>query len=250
MEILSDQEMMRYNRQIVIPAFDLDGQEALKQARILVIGVGGLGCGAAQYLAAAGAGRLTLVDFDQVETHNLQRQILHTDARVGMNKAQSACTAIAELNPHVEVAVIEHKLDAEQLAQQVAQHSIVLDCTDNLDTRNQLNQACFDARVPLVSGAAIRMEGLVTVLNYADDQPCYHCFSAMFGNQQLSCVESGILAPVVGLVACIQATEAIKQLSGMGKPLHGRMLMIDAMTMQFREMKVPKAPGCPVCGQG
>lgn len=248
MEILSDKELMRYNRQIVIPAFDIDGQEALKQARVLVIGVGGLGCGAAQYLAAAGIGHLTLVDFDEVESHNLQRQILHTDARVGMNKAESAKAAIAELNPNVEVAVITRRLEDEALTAQVADHTLVLDCTDNLDTRNQLNRVCYGAKVPLVSGAAIRMEGLVTVLNYAEDQPCYHCFSAMFGDQQLSCVESGILSPVVGLISSIQATEAIKQISGMGKPLHGRMLMVDAMTMQFREMKVPKMPGCSVCG--
>ncbi|TKB51059.1 molybdopterin-synthase adenylyltransferase MoeB [Ferrimonas sediminicola] len=248
MEILSDKELMRYNRQIVIPAFDIDGQEALKQARVLVIGVGGLGCGAAQYLAAAGIGHLTLVDFDEVESHNLQRQILHTDARVGMNKAESAKSAIAELNPYVEVSVITECLEDDALAAQVADHGLVLDCTDNLDTRNQLNRICFAAKVPLVSGAAIRMEGLVTVLNYADDQPCYHCFSAMFGDQQLTCVESGILSPVVGLVSSIQATEAIKQIAGMGKPLHGRMLMVDAMTMQFREMRVPKMPGCSVCG--
>ncbi|TKB56183.1 molybdopterin-synthase adenylyltransferase MoeB [Ferrimonas aestuarii] len=247
-EILSDQEIMRYNRQIVIPAFDLDGQEALKQARALVIGVGGLGCGVAQYLAAAGIGKLTLVDFDHVETHNLQRQILHVDARVGMNKAESAKAAIAELNGLVEVETLTRRLDDDELAAQIAAHTIVIDCTDNLDTRNQLNRGCFAAKVPLVSGAAIRMEGLVTVLNYGDDEPCYQCFSAMFGNQQLTCSESGILSPVVGMISSIQATEAIKQISGMGKPLHGRMLMVDAMTMEFREMKVPKMPGCPVCG--
>ncbi len=247
-EILSDKELMRYNRQIVIRAFDIDGQEALKQARVLVLGVGGLGCAAAQYLVTAGVGQLTLVDFDQVELSNLQRQVLHREQRIGVNKAVSAAEELAGLNPHVAIAVIDRLLEDAELAEQVAAHDIVLDCTDNLAVRALLNRCCHAARVPLISAAAIRMEGLVTVFDYAEEKPCYQCFASLFGEQQLSCVESGILAPVVGMVGCLQATEAVKQISGMGRTLSGRILMIDAMTMEFREMKLPKRPGCPVCG--
>ncbi|WP_298440798.1 molybdopterin-synthase adenylyltransferase MoeB [uncultured Ferrimonas sp.] len=247
-DILSDQELLRYNRQIVIRAFDIDGQEALKQAHALIIGAGGLGCAAAQYLVTAGIGQITLVDFDHVELSNLQRQVLHRDARINMNKAESAAIELRQLNPHVRIDVIDRRLEEAELAQQVGRHQIVLDCTDNVTTRDLLNRCCFASKTPLISAAAIRMEGLVTVLDYGDDKPCYQCFSAMFGDQQLSCVESGILAPVVGMVGCLQATEAVKQLSGMGKTLSGRILMIDAMTMEFREMKLPKRPNCPVCG--
>ncbi|GAA4878611.1 molybdopterin-synthase adenylyltransferase MoeB [Ferrimonas pelagia] len=247
-DILSDPELMRYNRQIVIRAFDMDGQEALKQSKALILGVGGLGCAAAQYLVTAGIGAITLVDFDHVELSNLQRQVLHRDSRIGVNKAVSAAEELKSLNPHVAISVIDRLLDEPELAEQVQAHDIVLDCTDNLMIREQLNRFCFADKTPLISAAAIRMEGLVTVFDYLDDKPCYQCFASLFGEQQLSCVESGILAPVVGMVGCLQATEAVKQLSGMGKTLSGRILMIDAMTMEFREMKLPKRPGCPVCG--
>ncbi len=247
-DILSDQELLRYNRQIVIRAFDMDGQEALKQAKVLVLGAGGLGCAAAQYLVTAGVGELTLVDFDHVELSNLQRQVLHRDSRIGINKARSAAEELSGLNPHVTLHVVDRLLDEPELADAVAAHDIVLDCTDNLMTREQLNRFCFQAKVPLVSAAAIRMEGLVTVFDYAEDKPCYQCFASLFGDQQLSCVESGILAPVVGMVGCLQATEAVKQIAHMGRTLSGRILMIDAMTMEFREMGLPKRPGCPVCG--
>ncbi|MBY5993374.1 molybdopterin-synthase adenylyltransferase MoeB [Ferrimonas balearica] len=247
-EILSDEELLRYNRQIVIRAFDMDGQEALKQAKVLVLGAGGLGCAAAQYLVTAGVGSLTLVDFDHVELSNLQRQVLHRDSRIGLNKALSAAEELAGLNPHVTLHTVDRLLDEPELAVAVADHDIVLDCTDNLETRNQLNRFCFESKVPLISAAAIRMEGLVTVFDYGADKPCYQCFASLFGEQQLSCVESGILAPVVGMVGCLQATEAVKQLSGMGRTLSGRILMIDAMTMEFREMTLPKRPDCPVCG--
>ncbi len=247
-ELLSDQELLRYNRQIVIRAFDIDGQEALKQASALIIGAGGLGCAASQYLVTAGIGAITLVDFDSVELSNLQRQVLHRDDRIGVNKAESAAIALRQLNPHVALTVIPRLLDEAELAEQVQQHQIVLDCTDNLHTRDLLNRFCFAAKVPLISAAAIRMEGLLTVFDYAADKPCYQCFSSLFGEQQLSCVESGILAPVVGMIGCMQATEAVKQLSGMGRTLSGRILMIDAMTMQFREVGLPKRPHCTVCG--
>lgn len=249
-DILSDSEMLRYSRQISIKGMDIEGQEQLKLAKVLMIGAGGLGCTAAQYLTVAGIGQLTLVDFDTVELSNLQRQVLHLERNVGQPKVVSAQEKLIELNPHVAIRTINQVLDDAEIDALVAEHTIVLDCTDNVAVREQLNKACFHHQIPLVSAAAIRMEGVITVFNYQRDMPCYHCFSSLFGEQQLSCVESGILAPVVGLMGCLQATEAIKVIAGLGKPLYGRLLMVDAMTMEFREMKLPKQPHCPVCHAG
>lgn len=246
-DILSDSEILRYSRQISIKGMDIEGQEQLKLAKVLMIGAGGLGCTASQYLTVAGIGQLTLVDFDTVELSNLQRQVLHLDRNVGQPKVASAKETLSELNPHVAIRTIHQVLDDQEIEELVAAHTIVLDCTDNVAVREQLNRACFHHKVPLVSAAAIRMEGVVTVFGYQDDMPCYHCFASLFGEQQLSCVESGILAPVVGLMGCLQATEAIKVITGLGKPLYGRLLMVDAMTMEFREMKLPKQPHCEVC---
>lgn len=249
-EILTDAEILRYSRQISIKAMDFEGQEKLKQAKVLIIGAGGLGCAASQYLAVAGAGAITLVDFDTVEVSNLQRQVLHQDANVGQAKVDSAKETLTGLNPHIQIDTINAVLDDHEIEALVAQHSIVMDCTDNVMVREQLNQSCFKHKIPLISAAAIRMEGMVTVFDYQTTTPCYHCFSQLFGEQQLSCVESGILAPVVGMIGCLQAVEAVKVIANMGRTLAGRILMIDAMTMEFREMKLPKQPGCKVCNQG
>ncbi|MBW3516948.1 molybdopterin-synthase adenylyltransferase MoeB [Shewanella sp. NKUCC01_JLK] len=247
-DILSDSELLRYSRQISIKAMDIDGQERLKQAKVLMIGAGGLGCAASQYLTVAGIGELTLVDFDTVELSNLQRQVLHQDANVGQPKVESAKQSLMQLNSFIKINIINAVLDDHEIDALVADHGLVLDCTDNVSVREQLNLSCFKHKVPLVSAAAIRMEGMVTVFDYHSETPCYHCFSALFGEQQLSCVESGILAPVVGMIGCLQAVEAIKVITGMGKTLAGRILMIDAMTMEFREMKLPKQARCNVCG--
>ncbi len=246
-EILSDAEILRYSRQISIKSMDFEGQEKLKQAKVLIIGAGGLGCAASQYLAVAGAGSMTLVDFDTVEISNLQRQVLHQDANVGQAKVDSAKQSLTALNPHIQIETINAVLDDHEIDALVEQHSIVMDCTDNVAVREQLNQSCFKHKKPLISAAAIRMEGMVTVFDYQENTPCYHCFSKLFGEQQLSCVESGILAPVVGMIGCLQAVEAIKVIANMGQTLAGRILMIDAMTMEFREMKLPKLPNCSVC---
>lgn len=246
-EILSDAEILRYSRQISIKSMDFEGQEKLKQAKVLIIGAGGLGCAASQYLAVAGAGSMTLVDFDTVEISNLQRQVLHQDANVGQAKVDSAKQSLTALNPHIQIATINAVLDDHEIDALVELHSIVMDCTDNVVVREQLNQSCFKHKKPLISAAAIRMEGMVTVFDYQETTPCYHCFSKLFGEQQLSCVESGILAPVVGMIGCLQAVEAIKVIANMGQTLAGRILMIDAMTMEFREMKLPKLPQCKVC---
>lgn len=245
---LSDQEMMRYNRQIVLRGFDFDGQEALKAANVLVVGLGGLGCAAAQYLAAAGVGKMTLLDFDTVSLSNLQRQTLHSDATIDEPKVVSAHAALARINPNVQFTLINALLDDVSLAAQIAHHDLVLDCTDNVTIRNQLNAGCFQHKTPLVSGAAIRMEGQISVFTYGEDEPCYRCLSRLFGENALTCVEAGVMAPLVGIIGSLQAMEAIKVLTHYGTPAAGKIVMYDAMTCQFREMKLMRNPGCEVCG--
>ncbi|MCD9464224.1 molybdopterin-synthase adenylyltransferase MoeB [Photobacterium phosphoreum] len=245
---LSDQEMLRYNRQIILRQFDFEGQEALKASSMLILGAGGLGCASSQYLAAAGVGKITLIDDDKVEVSNLQRQVLHTDATVGMLKVNSAKQALTAINPYLTVDTIAKRLTDEELLPLIKQHSLVLDCCDNVDTRNQLNRLCFETKTPLVSGAAIRMEGQISVYSYRDGEPCYQCLSALFGQQTLTCVEAGIMSPVVGIVGAVQAMEAIKVAANIGTPLTGKILMLDAMSMSWREMKLMKQPSCSVCG--
>lgn len=244
---LSDEEMLRYNRQIILRNFDFDGQERLKGARVLVVGLGGLGCAAAQYLAAAGVGALTLLDFDSVSLSNLQRQTLHSDAAIGLPKVDSARGSLARINPHVRLTPLNALLDQPALAAQIAAHDLVLDCTDNVTIRNQLNAGCFQHKTPLVSGAAIRMEGQISVFMYQDNEPCYRCLSRLFGENALTCVEAGVMAPLVGVIGSLQAMEAIKVLTQYGTPAAGRLVMYDAMTCQFREMKLMRDPQCEVC---
>ena len=246
---LSDQEMMRYNRQIILRGFDFEGQEALKDARVLVVGLGGLGCAATQYLAGAGVGHLTLLDFDTVSVSNLQRQTLHSDATVGQPKVLSARDALARINPYIAIMPVNALLEENQIHALIAEHDLVLDCTDNVSIRNQLNAGCFAARVPLVSGAAIRLEGQITVFTYQEGEPCYRCLSRLFGENALTCVEAGVMAPLIGVIGSLQAMEAIKLLANYGKPASGKIVMYDAMTCQFREMKLMRNPGCEVCGQ-
>ncbi|AKE11317.1 molybdopterin-synthase adenylyltransferase MoeB [Serratia liquefaciens] len=245
---LTDAEALRYNRQIILRGFDFDGQEKLKAARVLIVGLGGLGCAAAPYLVAAGVGHLTLVDFDTVSLSNLQRQILHRDARIGMTKVESARLELSAINPHAQIETVDAQLDDDQMAAQIAACDLVLDCTDNVATRNLLNRLCHAQRKPLVSGAAIRMEGQLSVFTYRPGEPCYRCLSRLFGDNALTCVEAGVMAPLVGTIGTLQAMEAIKLLTQYGQPLTGKLLMFDAMTMQFREMKLPKDPQCDVCG--
>ncbi|MEJ8323999.1 molybdopterin-synthase adenylyltransferase MoeB [Kosakonia sacchari] len=247
-EELSDAEMMRYNRQIILRGFDFDGQERLKAARVLVVGLGGLGCAAAQYLAAAGVGHMTLLDFDTVALSNLQRQTLHSDADIGVAKVDSARESLLRVNPNVHYTAINALLDDTALLTQIAAHDLVLDCTDNVTIRNQLNAGCFQHRVPLVSGAAIRMEGQISVFTWGENDPCYRCLSRLFGDNALTCVEAGVMAPLVGVIGSLQAMEAIKVLAHYGTPAAGKIVMYDAMTCQFREMKLLRNPDCDVCG--
>lgn len=245
---LSDEETLRYNRQIVLRGFDFDGQEQLKASRVLIVGLGGLGCAASQYLASAGVGQLTLLDFDSVSRSNLQRQVLHTDAQIGVPKVESARLRLTAINPHIRVDAINARLDDAALEKQIGHHQLVLDCSDNLETREQLNRLCFASKVPLVSGAAIRMEGQISVFSWQEDEPCYRCISRLFGVSALSCVEAGVMAPLVGVIGALQAMEAIRLLSHYGDSVAGKLLMYDAMTLQFREIKLTKDPHCEVCG--
>ncbi|MDN3616722.1 MAG: molybdopterin-synthase adenylyltransferase MoeB [Vibrio gallaecicus] len=248
MEILSDAEMLRYNRQIILKQFDFEGQEALKQSSVLVLGAGGLGCASAQYLATAGVGHITLIDDDHVELSNLQRQVLHNDGDIGKKKVDSAAQSLKQLNPHLSLDTRGKRLSDDELKLLVESHTLVLDASDNVETRNQLNRLCFSSKTPLVSGAAIRMEGQISVFTYQDsNEPCYQCLSSLFGNAALSCVEAGVMAPVVGIIGATQALEAIKVIANFGTPKKGKLLILDAMSLSWREMKLMKIPTCPVC---
>lgn len=244
---LSDHEMLRYNRQIILKSVDFEGQEKLKASRVLVVGLGGLGCAASQYLASAGVGRLTLVDFDTVSLSNLQRQILHTDKTIGQPKVFSAQKRLAEINPNIRIDCLNAKLSESEWQTQIAQHDVILDCTDNVEIRNLLNLHCFAQKRPLVSGSAIRFEGQVSVFRYAENEPCYHCLSSLFGDNVLSCVEAGVIAPIVGVVGSLQALETIKVLLNIGQSLSGKLLMIDGLNFSVREMKLPQQIDCSVC---
>lgn len=245
---LSDEEMLRYNRQIVLRGFDFEGQERLKASRVLIVGLGGLGCAAGQYLASSGVGHLTLLDFDHVSTSNLQRQVLHGEAQVGMAKVDSARARLAAINSLIALETINARLTDAQLDDVIASHHLVVDCCDNVETREQLNRLCHARKVPLVSGAAIRMEGQISVFTWKEDEPCYRCVSRLFGAATLSCVEAGVMAPLVGVIGSLQAMEAICVLAHYGCPPVGKLLLYDAMTLQFRTMTLPKDPGCEVCG--
>ncbi len=247
---MNDDQLLRYSRQIMLPQFDVAGQQRLLDSHALIIGMGGLGSPVAIYLAAAGVGRLTLVDFDKVDLSNLQRQILHTTADIGRLKVDSAKASLLALNPEITVETIDHKLEGGELLAAVTAADVVVDASDNFATRFLINDACVAARTPLVSGAAIRMEGQVGVFhNEQDDSPCYRCLYRDEGELAQTCSENGVLAPVVGVIGSIQATETIKLLSGMGETLGGRLLVWDAMTMEWRTLKLKKDPACPVCSR-
>ncbi|QBM17929.1 molybdopterin-synthase adenylyltransferase [Marinobacter sp. JH2] len=246
--MLSDDELLRYSRQILIPQFDIAGQQRLKEARVMILGSGGLGCPVALYLGAAGVGQLTLVDDDQIELANLQRQIGFQQSWLGDSKAERLAERVRAINPETTVNAVNRRVDGEDLAQLVADATLVLDCTDNFNTRFALNRASVATGVPLVSGAAIRGEGQLSVYDPRNpESPCYHCLYEEQGNEDLTCSEAGVIAPLVGMIGAAQAMEAIKVISGVGQSLVGRLLILDAWQMQWREMKLLKDPDCPVC---
>ncbi|MCF2950344.1 molybdopterin-synthase adenylyltransferase MoeB [Paraglaciecola aquimarina] len=244
---LTTQQAMRYSRQILLPGFDLEKQEILLNSKVLVIGVGGLGCAAAQYLVAAGIGGITIVDDDSVELSNLHRQVLHGEADLGDTKCQSAKRALMLINPNCKINCVEKRLDHQELCSQALQHQIILDCSDNLATRNILNQVSISQKVPLVSGAAIRMEGQICTFIPHPDNACYECLSELFVEQNLSCVEAGVMSPLVGVIGAMQALEAIKVLTGFGEPLANKLMLFDASSMNWQTFKIAKNPDCNTC---
>ena len=245
---MEDEELLRYSRQIMLPDLDVAGQEALLAATVMIIGLGGLGSPAAMYLGAAGVGKLILCDDDVVDLSNLQRQIAHDSHRLGANKAASAAQQIAALNPGCETRTIETRLDTAALVAELANVDLVLDCTDNFESRYAINAACWRARVPIVSGAAIRWEGQVAIFDPTqDDAPCYRCLYPEADEAALNCAENGVIAPLVGIIGTCQALEAIKTIAGVGTTLVGRVLYFDGKYMEWRSLTLKRRPGCPVC---
>ncbi|HHJ38576.1 MAG: molybdopterin-synthase adenylyltransferase [Methylothermaceae bacteria B42] len=246
---MNDELLLRYSRQILLPQIDIWGQEKIIQARVLIIGAGGLGCPAAMYLAAAGVGHLTLADDDRVEPSNLQRQIAHHTEDIGRHKAESAKRTLLSLNPNVQVESLCERLQGQSLLDQVKKADIVLDCSDNFPTRFEVNRASIETQTPLVSGAAIRFEGQVAVFDSRQqDSPCYNCLYPNLEELAESCSETGVIAPITGIVGSIQALEAIKVLLNIGQPLIGKLLLLDGLSMEWHCMTLPKNPACPTCG--
>jgi adenylyltransferase/sulfurtransferase len=246
---MNDEQLLRYNRQLMMADFDYQGQQSLLDAKVLIVGLGGLGCPAAIYLATAGVGELWLADHDQVELSNLQRQIAHSMDDLGRPKVVSASEALAALNPDVITQCINEKLDGQLLIDAISQVDLVVDASDNFATRFAINQACVELKTPLVSGAAIRTEGQVMVVDSrVAGSPCYRCLYEDGGDDQnLSCSESGVLAPLVGIIGSIQALEAIKVLANYGEPLVGSLLIFDGKVMEWRKLKLSQNAECPVC---
>ncbi len=245
---MNDQQLLRYSRQILLPEIDIEGQEKLLAARVLIIGLGGLGSPVAMYLAAAGVGQLVLADFDHVDLSNLQRQIVHKTQSIGELKVASAAQTLRDLNPDIDVVCIDKLMDAEILNHWASAVDVVVDCSDNFATRFAINAACVAAKVPLVSGAAIRLEGQLAVFNNGDPtSPCYNCLYDESSEENTSCAANGVLAPLVGVVGSMQALETIKIITGIGKVLVSKLLVFDARYSQWRELALHKDIRCPVC---
>ncbi len=247
---LNDEQLLRYSRQIMLPQIDIAGQQALLSSRVLIIGVGGLGSPVALYLAACGVGHLTLADPDKVEISNLQRQIAHTSEDLGAAKVSSCQESMLQLNRDIKITPIAAALSGTALSDEVAKADIVVDCTDNLTARFEINKACVAHTIPLVSAASIRWEGQITVFHPGlEHSPCYHCFHEEGKLIDQSCSNTGVLGPVVGVIGSMQAIEVVKFIIQAGELLIGRVLLFDALTMQWESMVLPPNPQCRVCGQ-
>ncbi len=248
---MNDQQLLRYSRHILLDEIGIEGQQRLLAAHALVIGAGGLGSPVALYLASAGIGTITLVDDDSVELTNLQRQIMHTTQRIGEPKASSGKAALAAINPEVSVAALIERAEGARLAELVAAASVVLDCTDNFATRHAINRACVAARVPLVSGAAIRFDGQVSVFDSrSDSAPCYACLFPPDGSfDEINCATMGVFAPLVGIIGAMQAAEALKIAAGIGRSLAGRLLLFDGLQAEWTSIAIARDAACSVCGQ-
>jgi adenylyltransferase/sulfurtransferase len=247
---MQDQQLDRYSRHILLPQLDYDGQDKIVNSSVLVLGAGGLGSSAIMYLAVSGVGHLTILDPDHVELSNLQRQIVHAEERVGMNKALSAKQQVMAVNSTLDVSAIETLLDEAKLLALIQTMDVVLDCTDNSKSRKLHNRLCVKAGKPLVSAAAIRFEGQMMVIDPKQaEKPCYECVYPDVNEGELSCSESGIFAPVVGLMGVHQALEALKVISGIGETLTGKLMSFDGLSGTWRNFNVPKQKNCPICGQ-
>lgn len=246
---MNDDQLLRYSRHILLDEIGIEGQERLLAASALVIGAGGLGSPAALYLAAAGVGRIVLVDDDAVDLTNLQRQIMHTTARVGRPKAESGRDALLQLNPGIEVVAVCERVGGERLGELAASASVVLDCSDNFKTRHAVNRACFAHKTPLVSGAVIRFDGQLGVYDPGiDASPCYACLFPEDQNfEDAACATMGVFAPLAGVVGAMQAAEALKLVAGVGASLAGRLLLLDARAMEWTSIAVGRNPHCEVC---
>ena len=246
---MNDTQLLRYSRQIMLPQCDIEGQQKILAAKVLIIGAGGLGSPVAMYLAAAGVASIVIYDDDVVELSNLQRQIAHHTPDIGMDKVISTRETLNKLNPDVQVKAIKQRLAGEQLDIEVINADVVLDCSDNFTTRFAINKACVKHKTALVSGAAIRFEGQVSVFTPGkDNSPCYNCLYSSDGEELQNCATNGVIAPITGIVGSIQALEALKLIMAIGKPLIGRLLLLDGLTMEWNTMKLTKNPSCPTCG--
>jgi adenylyltransferase/sulfurtransferase len=247
---MTDEQLLRYSRHILLDALGIEGQARILDTHALIIGAGGLGSPAALYLASAGIGKITLVDDDTVDFTNLQRQILHTQARVGVAKAESGKQALAAINPNIEIVPLQQRLSGQALDALVATADIVLDCTDNFATRHAINRACVHHKKPLVSGAAIRFDGQISVYDMRhDDSPCYHClFPEGDDVEEIRCAVMGVFAPLTGIIGTMQAAEALKLAAGIGETLTGRLLLLDSLSMEWRSVRFKKDEACAVCG--
>ena len=245
---MNDEKLLRYSRQIMLSDMDIAGQQKLIDATVLIVGMGGLGCPVGMYLAAAGVGHLILADDDTVEITNLQRQIAHSQADIGSSKVESVAETLKALNREVHITAMNQRLEEKDLDIQVASVDVVVDASDNFTTRVAINRACSKAKTPLVSGAAIRMEGMVAVFDPRDvESPCYQCLYKGGADESASCSENGVMAPIVGIIGSVQAMETIKVITSIGKSLTGRLLLLDGKNMQWREMTLPRDENCLVC---
>ncbi len=247
---MRDEALLRYSRQIMLPELDVAGQVRLMRAEVLVVGMGGLGCPAAMYLLGAGTGHLIIADDDEVELPNLQRQIAYSQADLRRPKVEAAKSLLEGMNPDALVTALHERMEGKALDDAVMKADVVVDACDNFATRFAVNRSCLRYRKPLVSGAAIRMEGQVAVFDPRQpDSPCYQCLYQPDGEEDVSCTSNGVMAPLVGIVGSVQAMEAVKLIAGIGETLTGRLLLLDAVAMQWREMKLPRDPDCAACGK-
>jgi molybdopterin-synthase adenylyltransferase len=245
--MLSDNQLLQYSRQIMLPKIDIDGQQKLLDSHVVILGLGGLGSPVAMYLASAGVGELTLIDDDIVDISNLQRQIAHQVSSIGQAKVESAKLTLQKINSDCKINIVNQRLSEQALKKIISNKSVVVDCCDNFDTRFMLNRICFSQKIPLVSGAAIRWEGQLTTFMMTEGLPCYRCLYEEDSFNDQTCSQNGVVAPLVGIIGSMQAMETIKVITGAGAPVSGQLKLFDGLDMEWRTIKFKKRKDCPVC---